>query len=105
MGSTSASRHMESSKDGSEHTFVDVAGDLGRSGVVPRVLLASFPVPLIVTPALSFLAGGGACSTCAAVGPLPVKGLFEGGVTVPPNTGNSSAFGTRCFADACTGGF
>jgi hypothetical protein len=67
------------------------------SGVVPRVL-DSFT--------LSFRAGGGAWSTCAAVGtPLPFPlgrapfnpGLLDGGVVDPARTGNSSAFGTRCL--------
>jgi hypothetical protein len=75
-----------------------VAGDLGRSGVVPRVLPGSLLVPF--TKVLPFLTGGGACSTWAAVGPLAVKGLFEGGVMAPANTGKSSALGTRCLAGA-----
>jgi hypothetical protein len=70
---------------------------LTGSGVVPRVL-ESF--------VLSLRTGGGACNTCAAVGPpcpLPfsiatwIPGLRDGGVVAPANTGNSSALGTLCL--------
>ena len=58
-----------------------------RSGEAPRVLGSLLP---------SLRAGGGACKTWAAVGPLCPAPLTLGGVTVPPRTGNSSARGTRC---------
>ena len=48
----------------------------------------------------SFRASGGACYTCAAVGPLSGEypGLRAGGVVEPAKTGKSSALGIRCCA-------
>ena len=61
-------------------------------------------LPGVDSLVLSLRNGGGAESTCAAVGPeCPLgrepldPGLRDGGVRDPFKTGKSSALGTRCF--------
>jgi len=56
------------------------------------------PCECVLLLAESLLTGGGACRTCAAVGPLSgeIPGLREGGVVEPAKTGKSSALGMRC---------
>lgn len=87
-------------------SYDDKADELNVSGPKKSQILTGSGLPFsgVDSLVLSLRNGGGAESTCAAVGPeCPLgsepfdPGLRDGGVRDPFKTGKSSALGTRCF--------